>query len=60
MNQIAKAMNLLDIKRQREVIYYMYYEGLSQRKISKIMGISQPMVSREHKSAIEIIRKKSR
>lgn len=60
MNQIAKAIDLLNTQRQKEIIYFIYYVGLTQGEISKIMGISQPMVSRIHKSALEILRKKSR
>ncbi|OZM55761.1 hypothetical protein CIB95_15475 [Lottiidibacillus patelloidae] len=38
--------------REKKIIYYLYFEQLSQAQIGKIVGISQMHVSRLHKQAI--------
>lgn len=41
---------------QKQVIYYRYFEDLTQSKIAKILEVSQMQVSRLEKSALEKIR----
>lgn len=41
---------------QKQVIYYRYFEDLTQSKIAQMLGVSQMQVSRLEKSALEKIR----
>ena len=43
-------------EQQKKVIYYRYFEDLTQSKIAEMMGVSQMQVSRLEKSALEKIR----
>ena len=43
---------------QKQVIYYRYFEDLTQSKIAQILGVSQMQISRLEKSALEKIRGK--
>ncbi len=54
---LQEAMQLLD-ETQRQVIYYRYFEDLTQSKIAEILQVSQMQVSRLEKSALEKIRRK--
>ncbi len=54
---LQEAMQLLD-DIQRKVIYYRYFEDLTQSKIAEILQVSQMQVSRLEKSALEKIRRK--
>lgn len=54
---LQEAMQLLD-EQQRQIIYYRYFEDMTQSKIAAILGISQMQVSRLEKSALEKIRAK--
>lgn len=54
---LQEAMQLLD-DIQRQVIYYRYFEDLTQSKIAEILQVSQMQVSRLEKSALEKIRRK--
>ena len=52
---LKAAMEVLN-EQQRQVIYYRYFEDLTQSKIAQMMGVSQMQVSRLEKSALEKIR----
>lgn len=54
---LQEAMQLLD-DIQRQVIYYRYFEDLTQSKIAEILQVSQMQISRLEKSALEKIRRK--
>ena len=54
---LKEAMRLLD-DNQRKIIYYRYFEDLTQSKIADILGVSQMQVSRLEKNALEKIRRK--
>lgn len=43
-------------EQQKQVIYYRYFEDLTQSKIAKLLGVSQMQISRLEKSALEKIR----
>lgn len=43
---------------QKQVIYYRYFEDLTQSKIAQVLGVSQMQISRLEKSALEKIRSK--
>lgn len=43
-------------EQQKQVIYYRYFEDLTQSKIAKILGVSQMQISRLEKSALEKIK----
>lgn len=45
-------------EQQKQIIYYRYFEDLTQSKIAAILGISQMQVSRMEKAALEKIREK--
>lgn len=52
---LKEAMEVLN-EQQKKVIYYRYFEDLTQSKIAEMMGVSQMQVSRLEKSALEKIR----
>jgi RNA polymerase sigma-B factor len=52
---LKEAMEVLN-EQQKKVIYYRYFEELTQSKIAEMMGVSQMQVSRLEKSALEKIR----
>ncbi len=52
---LRDAMEVLN-EQQKKVIYYRYFEDLTQSKIAEMMGVSQMQVSRLEKSALEKIR----
>ena len=52
---LKEAMEVLN-EQQKKVIYYRYFEDLTQSKIADMMGVSQMQVSRLEKSALEKIR----
>lgn len=54
---LKEAMKLLD-ENAKKVIYYRYFEDLTQSKIAELLGISQMQVSRLEKSALQKIRDK--
>ena len=43
-------------EQQTQVIYYRYFEDLTQSKIAKMLGVSQMQISRLEKSALEKIK----
>lgn len=53
---LTAAMEMLS-EQQKQVIYYRYFEDLTQSNIAKRLGVSQMQVSRLEKSALEKIRK---
>ena len=53
---VRRALALLD-DRQREIIRMRYFENMSQREIADVLEISQMTVSREERTALEIMRK---
>lgn len=52
---LKAAMEVLN-EQQKQVIYYRYFEDLTQSKIAQMMGVSQMQISRLEKSALEKIR----
>lgn len=54
---LQQAMRNLD-DNQRKIIYYRYFEDMTQSKIAELLGVSQMQVSRLEKSALEKIRRK--
>ena len=54
-NDLRAAMEVLS-EQQKQVIYYRYFEDLTQSKIAKLLGVSQMQISRLEKSALEKIR----
>ena len=52
---LKAAMEVLS-EQQKKVVYYRYFEDLTQSKIAEMMGVSQMQVSRLEKSALEKIR----
>ena len=52
---LKEAMEVLN-EQQKKVIYYRYFEDLTQSKIAEMKGVSQMQVSRLEKSALEKIR----
>lgn len=52
---LKSAMEVLN-EQQKQVIYYRYFEDLTQNKIAQMMGVSQMQISRLEKSALEKIR----
>lgn len=54
---LKAAMETLS-EQQKQVIYYRYFEDLTQSKIAGMLGVSQMQVSRLEKSALEKIRDK--
>ncbi len=52
---LRAAMEVLS-EQQKQVIYYRYFEDLTQSKIAKLLGVSQMQISRLEKSALEKIR----
>lgn len=52
---LKDAMEVLN-EQQKKVIYYRYFEDLTQSKIAQMLGVSQMQVSRLEKSALEKIR----
>lgn len=54
---LKAAMEMLT-PQQKQVIYYRYFEDLTQSKIAQILGVSQMQISRLEKSALEKIRGK--
>lgn len=45
-------------EQQKQIIYYRYFEDLTQSKIAAMLGISQMQVSRMEKAALQKIREK--
>lgn len=45
-------------EQQKQVIYYRYFEDLTQSKIARYWGVSQMQISRLEKSVLEKIRDK--
>ena len=45
-------------EQQKQIIYYRYFEDMTQSKIATMLGISQMQVSRLEKSALQKIRDK--
>ena len=54
---LKAAMEVLS-EQQKQVIYYRYFEDLTQSKIAALLGVSQMQISRLEKSALEKIRDK--
>lgn len=54
---LKEAMQVLS-ENARKVIYYRYFEDLTQSKTAELLGISQMQVSRLEKSALEKLRGK--
>jgi len=52
---LKAAMETLS-QQQKQVIYYRYFEDLTQSKIAQLLGVSQMQISRLEKSALEKIR----
>lgn len=52
---LRAAMETLS-EQQKQVIYYRYFEDLTQSRIAKLLGVSQMQISRLEKSALEKIR----
>ena len=52
---LKEAMDVLSAQ-QKQVIYYRYFEDMTQSKIATLLGVSQMQVSRLEKSALEKIR----
>ncbi len=52
---LKAAMEVLS-ESQKQVIYYRYFEDLTQSKIAQMLGVSQMQISRLEKSALEKIR----
>lgn len=52
---LRAAMETLS-EQQKQVIYYRYFEDLTQSKIAQMLGVSQMQISRLEKSALEKIR----
>ncbi len=52
---LKAAMEVLN-EQQKQVIYYRYFEDLTQNKIAQMLGVSQMQISRLEKSALEKIR----
>lgn len=52
---LKEAMDVLS-EQQKQVIYYRYFEDMTQSKIAALLGVSQMQVSRLEKSALEKIR----
>ena len=42
---------------ERKVIYYRYFEDMTQSKVAELLGISQMQVSRLEKNALQQMRK---
>lgn len=40
----------------REIVYLRYFRGLSQSEVARILGISQPVVSRRERAALALLR----
>lgn len=45
-------------EQQKRIIYYRYFEDMTQSKIAKLLGVSQMQISRQEKVALQIIREK--
>lgn len=45
-------------EQQKQIIYYRYFEDMTQSKIASMLGISQMQVSRQEKAALQKIREK--
>ncbi len=52
---LKDAMEVLS-EPQKQVIYYRYFEDMTQSKIAQMMGVSQMQISRLEKSALQKIR----
>ncbi len=52
---LRDAMEVLS-EPQKQVIYYRYFEDMTQSKIAQMMGVSQMQISRLEKSALQKIR----
>ena len=55
LENLRKAMQLLTAE-ERQLIEYIYYAELTERKIAEILGISQPAVTRRKHKIIEKLR----
>ncbi len=66
IDQEENIYNRLDITRaveclgsaDRQIIYYRYFEGLTQSKTAALLNLSQVQVSRRERKLMEIMRKK--
>ena len=56
ISNISFCINNILFKKERLILYYTF-EGLPQRKISKLLGISQPQISRIKNQTLKKIRK---
>ena len=54
---LKAAMEVLS-QQQKQVIYYRYFEDMTQSNIAKLLGVSQMQISRLEKSALEKIRER--
>lgn len=54
---LREAMDVLS-EQQKQVIYYRYFEDMTQSKIATLLGVSQMQVSRLEKSALGKIRER--
>ena len=45
-------------EQQKQIVYYRYFEDMTQSKIASMLGISQMQVSRLEKAALQKIRDK--
>lgn len=45
-------------EQQKQIIYYRYFEDMTQSKIATLLGVSQMQISRQEKIALQIIKEK--
>ncbi|MBO5429985.1 MAG: sigma-70 family RNA polymerase sigma factor, partial [Peptococcaceae bacterium] len=45
-------------EQQKQVIYYRYFEDMTQSKVAALLGVSQMQVSRLEKAALQKIKEK--
>lgn len=45
-------------EQQKKIIYYRYFEDMTQSKIAALLGVSQMQISRQEKAALQIIKEK--
>jgi RNA polymerase sigma factor (sigma-70 family) len=55
VDKLRECMNRLTVK-ERDLLFDIYYLGLSQRRIAKKLGITQPAVKKQHDRIISKLR----
>ena len=45
-------------EQQKQIIYYRYFEDMTQSKVATLLGVSQMQVSRLEKAALQKIKDK--